>query len=124
MVNRASHQSSFAVTALEGRAAVKRQNLTNSEAALWQHLRGSKLGVAFRRQVPLANYIVDFLAPSVRVIVEVDGLWHQRRVTADERRNKVLTRLGYAVVHLDAALVIQQPLVAVERIREAILAAK
>ncbi|HMA91264.1 MAG TPA: DUF559 domain-containing protein [Polyangiaceae bacterium] len=124
MVNRPSHQSSFAGMQLEGRAAVKRQNLTNSEAALWQHLRGGQLGVAFRRQVAIANYIVDFLAPSVRLIVEVDGLWHHRRIAADERRNKVLTRMGYRIVHLDAALVMRQPLVAVERIREVIAGAR
>lgn len=124
MVNRASHQPSFAATQLEGRAAVKRRNLTNSEAALWQHLRGNQLGVAFCRQAPLANYIVDFLAPSAGLIVEVDGLWHQRRVAADERRDRKLARLGYRILHLESALVVQQPLVAVERIREAIAVAR
>jgi len=34
----------------------------------------------------------------------------------------VLTRLGYRILHLDAMLVMQKPLVAVERIREAIVA--
>jgi len=50
--------------------------------------------------------------------------WHQRHIAADERRNKALTRIGYAIVRLDAALVVQQPLVAVERIREAIVAVR
>jgi hypothetical protein len=50
------------------------------------NLSGSQLGVAFRRQVPLDRYIVDFLAPSLQLIVEVDGLWHHRRMAADERR--------------------------------------
>jgi very-short-patch-repair endonuclease len=119
MVNRASRQSSFE-TQLQGRASVKRRNLTHSESALWQHLSGSNLRVAFRRQVPLDRYIVDFLAPSLHLIVEVDGLWHHRRIALDERRDKKLTQLGYRILHLDAALVMQQPSVAVERIREAI----
>jgi hypothetical protein len=41
--------------------------------------------------------------------VEVDGLWNQRRIALDERRDRKLTRLGYQVLHLDAALVMQQP---------------
>jgi len=70
------------------------------------------------------RYVVDFLAPAVQFIVEVDGLWHHRRVAADERRDRKLVRLGYRILHLDASLVMQQPLVAVERIREAIAAAR
>jgi very-short-patch-repair endonuclease len=101
-----------------------RHNLTLSESALWRHLSGSQLGVAFRRQVPLDRYSVDFLAPSLQLIVEVDGLWHHRRITADERREKRLTRMGYRILHLDAALVVQQPSLAVAQIREAIAAAQ
>jgi very-short-patch-repair endonuclease len=56
--------------------------------------------------------------------VEVDGEWHQRRVTADERRERKLTRMGYRVLRLDAALVVQQPQVAIARIREAVAAAQ
>jgi len=123
MVNHSARPSSFEAQ-LEGRASVMRHNLTLSESALWRHLSGSQLGVAFRRQVPLDRYVVDFLAPSVRLIVEVDGLWHHRRVAADERRNRKLVRLGYRILHLDAAHVMQRPLVALERIREAVAAAR
>lgn len=123
MVNRTSRPSNFE-SQLEGRASAMRRNLTVSESALWLPLAGKRLGVAFRRQVPLEHYIVDFLAPSARLIVEVDGLWHHRRVAADERRDRRLARLGYGILHLDASLVIREPLVAVERIREAIAAVR
>lgn len=53
---------------LEGRASAMRRNLTVSQSTLWLHLAGKRLGVAFRRQVPLDRYVVDFLAPSVRLI--------------------------------------------------------
>jgi very-short-patch-repair endonuclease len=52
--------------------------------------------------------------------VEVDGLWHQRRVALAERRDRVLSGMGYLIVHLDASLVMQRPLVAVLRTRKAI----
>jgi len=57
-----------------------------SEAALWRRLRGRRLGVQFRRQVVLGSFVVDFLAPSARLVVEVDGGWHAGRDAADARR--------------------------------------
>jgi very-short-patch-repair endonuclease len=63
-------------------------------AALWQCIRGCRTGVWFRRQVLIGRYVVDFVASSAQ-------LWWRsmaaitRRVTADARRDRVLTRLGY-----------------------------
>ena len=73
----------------------------------WRELRSSQLGVAFRRQVPLLGFIADFYAPSARLIVEVDGGYHARRVTADARRDCKLTRAGYRVVRLQSKLVMR-----------------
>ena len=78
---------------------------TTTEALLWAELRGSRLGVGFRRQVPIDRYIVDFLAPSVKVVVEVDGGYHAGRGGADARRDRVLAELGYRVVRVPAHLV-------------------
>jgi very-short-patch-repair endonuclease len=83
--------------------------LTPSEQALWELIRGRRLGVQFRRQVPIGRFIVDFLAPAQRLVVEVDGGYHARRVVADERRDRVLRRLGYRVLRLPAALVLSAP---------------
>jgi very-short-patch-repair endonuclease len=59
---------------LEQHAWRNRRGLTESERRLWEALRGRKLGVQFRRQVVIGGrYIVDFAAPAVRLIVEVDG---------------------------------------------------
>jgi very-short-patch-repair endonuclease len=92
-----------------------------SEAALWRHLSGKKLGVQFRRQVPLGGrFIADFVAPAARLVVEVDGASHAKRTTADARRDRVLARLGYGVVRLEAELVMREPLAAVARIRAAL----
>lgn len=56
-------------------------------------------------QVVIDRFIVDFLAPAARLIVEVDGGYHCRRVAADARRDRALHRLGYRVLRLDAELV-------------------
>jgi Protein of unknown function (DUF559) len=66
-------------------------------------------GVAFKRQVVLGErYIADFFAPSVGLVVEVDGGVHRNSRAADRRRDAKLRQLGYRVVRLDAALVLRR----------------
>ncbi|HVW25198.1 MAG TPA: DUF559 domain-containing protein [Polyangiaceae bacterium] len=59
------------------RARLMRASPTPSEAQLWRALRGAQLGVAFRRQVVINGFIVDFAAPQARLVVEVDGGCHR-----------------------------------------------
>ncbi len=92
-------------TLLAERAHFMRHNLTDTEQILWRQLASKPLGVAFKRQVPVDRYIADFLAPAVKLVVEVDGAGHAQRRTADARRDRVLQRLGYRVLRLNAELV-------------------
>jgi very-short-patch-repair endonuclease len=62
----------------------------------------------FRRQVPLEPFIVDFLAPSARLVVEVDGGYHELRVKADARRTRWLERRGHRVVRVPARCVVHE----------------
>jgi len=111
-----SHRSSL----LAERAAGMRRNMTESEARLWAELSGSKLGVAFRRQhVLLERFVVDFLAPVRKLVIEVDGGWHEQRRRADARRDRVLERAGYRVLRLPADLLLVNLPEALARIRAA-----
>ena len=87
---------------------------------LWRCLAGKRLGVAFRRQVVVDRFVVDFAAPAARLIVEVDGGYHSQRVAADARRDRVLLRLGYRVLRLEAELVRCNLIAAVRRVRAAL----
>ena len=98
------------------RAHAMRYEPTPSELALWRCLSGKKLGVVFRRQVPVHRFILDFLAPAVRLAVEVDGSWHAHRRSADARRDEKLRRLGYRVLRLDAKMVLRDLPAAVGRV--------
>jgi very-short-patch-repair endonuclease len=102
-------------------AHTMRQAPTDSEARLWSALRSSQLGVAFRRQVPLLGFIADFYAPSVRLVVEVDGGYHARRVSADARRDRKLACAGYRVVRLQAELVMRDLPAALLAVRRAFI---
>jgi very-short-patch-repair endonuclease len=100
-----------------------RQHPTPSEARLWCELRGSRLGVAFRRQVVIGRYIADFCAPAARLVVEVDGGFHQGRAHLDQLRDEQLRRAGYRVLRIPAALVDAHVGVAVSMIRAALFSA-
>ncbi len=105
---------------LAQRAACMRREPTASELALWSALCGSRLGVAFRRQVVIGGYIVDFCAPSVRLIVEVDGAWHRGRERKDAHRQRVLEARAWRVVRVEAREVLADLEAVVERVRGAL----
>ena len=81
---------------LRNRARALRNNATDAERHLWRRLRLGQLGgYKFRRQVPIAGYIADFVAPHLKLIVELDGSQHADH---DMRRSQALERAGYRVV--------------------------
>jgi very-short-patch-repair endonuclease len=117
----AKHKLSRSPLLLAQRASHMRAAPTPSEAALWAALRIGCCGVAFRRQVPLVGrFIADFFAPSVRLVVEVDGGCHRHRRAADARRDIALRRAGYRVLRVTAEEIGTGLSRVVERIREEI----
>ena len=73
--------------------------MTDAEQRLWYHLRARRfLGWKFRRQVPLGNYIADFLCEESRVIIEVDGGQHAERMELDLQRTEWMRAQGYTVI--------------------------
>ena len=77
------------------------------EALMWNALRDRRFrGIKFRRQHVLHPFIVDFYAPSLKLVVEVDGGYHAARLAQDAARDAELTRLhGVRVIRLDASRV-------------------
>ena len=106
---------------LERFARQHRSFLTESEARLWSALKARQLGVSFRRQVPVAGlFIADFLAPSRKPIVEVDGAIHARKLGPDARRDRKLQRAGFRIVRVSAQLVLSDLAAAVALVRTAL----
>lgn len=76
-----------------------RTNQTDCENIFWQKIRAKRLeGIKFRRQVPIGNYIVDFLAFSKKLVIELDGSQHFDNIDYDNKRTEDLKRLGYKVL--------------------------
>ena len=84
---------------LQHRAAELRHNPTPAEAKLWRFLRAHQTNnVHFRRQHAIGKYIVDFCAPSQKLIIEVDGSGHLQQEEYDNERTAFLQARGYQVL--------------------------
>src|SRR3954454_9891920 len=119
-----SKLSSAAAERLECHARCMRRHPTPSEYVLWQAIRGGGLGASGLRQVPIGPFIVDFLASRQRLVIEVDGGYHEQRSSADRRRQGWLERHGYRVVRLSATAVMHEMAVAVAIILGALRVSK
>ena len=88
------------------RVSILRSRQTEAEASLWKRLRNRQLnGFKFARQVPIGNFIADFVCRETKVAVEVDGATHasDAEIARDAERSSALRRLGYRVVRVTNA---------------------
>ena len=75
---------------------------------MWAILRGRRLEeLKFRRQVPVGRYVVDFLCLRHRLIVEVDGPFHD--AAHDARRDEWLKSQGFRILRFSDSEVRARP---------------
>lgn len=107
---------------LKEHALRMRKEPTEAENVLWQCLRNSQLGVKFRRQHAILDFIVDFVNFDNSMIIEVDGGYHttpeQRK--ADQIRDKILEDNGFWIMRFSNEEVLHDTDRTVERIKQAI----
>lgn len=78
---------------------ILKNNQTNAEIRLWRYLKNRQfVGVKFRRQQILRDYIVDFVCFEKKLIIELDGGQHSEQVTYDNERSEILSKEGFKVV--------------------------
>ena len=87
---------------LKGFAKENRKRQTLAESFLWEHLRHKRLGVEFRRQHIISDYIVDFVCLDKSLIVEVDGAYHAEREQEEDDlvRTLHLEQIGFKVLRV------------------------
>jgi leucyl-tRNA synthetase len=83
------------------RAKEMRNNPTEAEKMLWLNLKSKALDYKFRQQHLIADFIVDFVCLSKKLVVEVDGGIHDDREEADAERTKVLNEKGFKVIRFN-----------------------
>ena len=82
-------------------AKENRRNLTEAEEKLWQEIRNRKIAnCKFRRQHPIAGYIPDFVCLEAKLIVEIDGEYHdeEKQQQLDKWRTAWLENVGYRML--------------------------
>lgn len=74
--------------------------MTQSEIVLWNALRQEIKGYKFRRQHPIGDYIADFFCVTKRLVIEVDGGYHDdpQQQQEDQWRTDYLLSKGYHVL--------------------------
>ncbi len=88
---------------------------------LWFRLRPMRnFGMAFRRQSPIGNYIIDFECRRAKLCIEVDGPQHGTRsaLSYDAERTTWLMSQGYEVLRFTNHDVLRQTDVIVDQIVE------
>jgi len=77
------------------------RNSTDAERILWSELRDHRLnGASFRRQVPIATYIADFVCHAAKLVIELDGGQHfsDAQEAVDARRSAIIEAKGFRVL--------------------------
>jgi leucyl-tRNA synthetase len=74
-----------------------RKNPTEAEDILWQELRNQKLGFKIRRQHAIEDFIVDFVCLEKKLVIEVDGEYHneEEQKEYDDFRTWTLQNVGF-----------------------------
>lgn len=81
-------------------ARKNRKEMTASESTLWNVLRHEIQGYKFRRQHAIGDYIADFVCMSEKLVIEVDGGYHEQPLQQknDQARTEFLESKGYKVI--------------------------
>lgn len=85
------------------RARTLRREMGDEERVLWMLLRDRRFSdFKFRRQVPLGDYVADFVCFDAKLVIELDGSQHAQPEQAafDTKRSIVLEEAGFRVLRI------------------------
>lgn len=76
-----------------------RQTSTKAEKLLWSVLRNRNIeGLKIRRQHSIGPFITDFVYLGEKLVIELDGGYHEHIQAQDAARQEYLEREGYRVL--------------------------
>jgi chorismate synthase len=105
-------------------AKQNRKNPTAAESKLWEEVRNRKIhGCKFRRQHPVNGFIPDFICLENKLIVEIDGEYHneEEQKKYDEIRTKWLAAGNYRMLRFSNVEVLNNTGNVIERIGNELL---
>lgn len=88
---------------------LRKNSVSKAEKRIWKSiLSREQLGVRFLRQRPIDRFIVDFFAPSLGLIIEIDGSSHFSKPEYDFYRQEKLKKLGFKIIRFTEGEVMHQ----------------
>ena len=83
------------------RARSLRKAYILSEVVFWKQVRNNEFhSIDFDRQRIIGNYIVDFYAKSLGLVIEIDGSSHEFKDEYDKKRYEFLSSLDLKIVRI------------------------
>ncbi len=81
-------------------AKENRREMTIAEKILWEGIRNKKTGYKFRKQHPIGDNIADFICIEKKLVIEVDGGYHNtlEQQQDDRVRTIDIEKMGYSVI--------------------------
>ena len=104
---------------------LRTETVSKAEKLIWNAVLSRKQsGERFLRQRPIDNFIVDFFAPNLGLIIEIDGSSHANKGEYDFYRQQKLEGLGYVMIRFSEGEVLQAVGLVKEKIDYAIVCLK
>ena len=96
---------------------LRKTSASAAEKLLWKRcLSRRQMGERFLRQRSIDQFIVDFFAPRIGLIIEIDGSSHLFKGHEDSLKEERLVYLGYHILRLSESEVIYNVETTVSRI--------
>lgn len=100
---------------------LRTETVSKAEKRIWKGLLSRKqTGEHFLRQRSIFNFIVDFFAPEIGLIIEIDGNSHINKGDYDLYREYKLVSLRYTLIRFTEGDVMNNLDVITEKVRHAI----
>jgi len=94
-----------------------RKKQTPAEVIFWELVRDRRfMGLKFRRQHQLGDYIVDFYCHEHRLVIELDGGVHASMQKKDHKRDKWMEAQGFTVLRFPNKQILEDPQSVLEQI--------
>jgi len=82
-------------------ARVLRKEQTETEVLVWEALRDRRfLGLKFRRQHIIKEYVVDFYCRKHKLAIEIDGKIHEHQEDYDSNRQAEIESAGVTMIRI------------------------
>lgn len=97
---------------LKQRRRQLRQDQTYAEKVMWSQLRNRQfLGIKFKRQYSVDNYVIDFYAPELKLAIELDGTIHNvpEQIEYDKIRQAQIEKLGIKFIRVTNEELLSNP---------------